>query len=73
MNEEIPTVDPINIAEYKYQNCKYYIMPKLPARLLCVASSTGGKTVLIQNLRQKIYRGSFERTYIFSPSVHGVP
>ena len=46
------------------------MMPKLPARMLCVASSTGGKTVLIQNLILKIYRGSFERIYIFSPSVH---
>ena len=35
-----------------------------------MASSTGGKTVLIQNLILKIYRGSFERIYIFSPSVH---
>ena len=35
-----------------------------------VASSTGGKTVLIQNQILKIYRGSFERIYIFSPSVH---
>ena len=46
------------------------MMPKLPARMLCMASSTGGKTVLIQNLILKIYRGSFERIYIFSPSVH---
>ena len=45
-------------------------MPELPARMLCVASSTGGKTVLIQNLILKIYRGSFERMFIFSPSVH---
>ena len=35
-----------------------------------MASSTGGKTILIQNLMLKIYRGSLERIYIFSPSVH---
>ena len=46
------------------------MMPKLPAGMLCVASSTGGKTILIQNLMLKIYRGSLERIYIFSPSVH---
>ena len=46
------------------------MMLNLPARMLCVASSTGGNTVLIQNLILKIYRGSFERIYIFSPSVH---
>ena len=43
------------------------MMPNLPARMLCVASSTSGNTVLIQNLILKIYRGSFERIYIFSP------
>ena len=70
MSEEIPKVEPIDIPEYKYKSSKFDMMPKLPARMLCVASSTGGKTVLIQNLILKIYRGSFERIYIFSPSVH---
>ena len=71
MSEEIPKVEPIDIPEHKYKkNSKFDMMPKLPARMLCVASSTGGKTVLIQNLILKIYRGSFERIYIFSPSVH---
>ena len=70
MSETIPTVEPIDIPEYKYKNSKHEMMPKLPARMLCVASSTGGKTVLIQNLILKIYRGSFERIYIFSPSVN---
>ena len=70
MSDEIPKVEPIDIPEYKYKNSKFDMMPKLPARMLCVASSTGGKTVLIQNLILKIYRGSFERVYIFSPSVH---
>ena len=70
MSEEIPKVEPIDIPEYKYKNSKFDMMPKLPVRMLCMASSTGGKTVLIQNLILKIYRGSFERIYIFSPSVH---
>ena len=70
MNTEIPKVEPIDIPEYKYIYSKFDMMPKLPARMLCVASSTGGKTVLIQNLILTIYRGSFERIYIFSPSVH---
>ena len=48
---------------------KYDMVPKL----LIVASSTGGKTVLIQNLLLNIYRGSFERVYIFSPSIHADP
>ena len=70
MSEEVPKVEPIDIPEYKHKNSKFDMMPKLPARMLCVASSTGGKTVLIQNLILKLYRGSFERIYIFSPSVH---
>ena len=70
MSDDIPKVEPIDIPEYKYKNSKYDMMPKLPARMLCVASSTGGKTVLIQNLILKIYRGSFERIYVFSPTVN---
>ena len=38
--------------------------------MIAVASSTGGKSVLIQNFILKMYRGSFERIYIFSPSIH---
>ena len=70
MSDDIPSIEPIDIPEYKYKNSKYEMMPSLPARMLAVASSTGGKTVLIQNLILKIYRGSFERIYIFSPSVN---
>ena len=66
MSEKIPTVEPIDIPDYKYKNSKYEMMPKLPARMLCVASSMGGMTVLIQNLLiVKIYRNSVERIYIF--------
>ena len=56
MSETIPTVEPIDIPVYKYKNSKYEMMPKLPARMLCVAPSTGGNTVLIQNLILKIYK-----------------
>ena len=70
MNNNIPIVKPIDIPEYKYKNSKYDMMPSLPFRGILVASSTGGKTVLIQNLILNIYKGSFERIFIFSPSVH---
>ena len=69
----IPIVKPINIPEYEYKQSKYEMVPKLPFRSIIVASSTGGKTVLIQNLLLNIYRGSFERVYIFSPSIHADP
>ena len=70
---DIPYIKPINIPEYKYKQSKYEMTPKLPFRSIVVASSTGGKTVLIQNLLLNIYRGSFERVYIFSPSIHSGP
>ena len=73
MLNNIPIVKPINIPEYEYKQSKYDMVPKLPFRSIIVASSTGGKTVLIQNLLLNIYRGSFERVYIFSPSIHADP
>ena len=48
-------------------------MLKLPFRSIIVASSTGGKTVLVQNLILNVYRNSFARIFIFSPSVHNDP
>ena len=66
MLEDIPKVEPVDIPKYNYKNSKYEMMPILPARMLCVASSTGGKSVLIANLILKIHRGSVERIYMFS-------
>ena len=67
MSETIPTVEPIDIPDF-LKKYKYEMMPKLPDRMLCVASSTGGKTVLIQNLILKIYRNSSERISVFTPT-----
>ena len=66
--QDIPTVEPIDIPQCKYKNSKYELLPKLPARMIAVGSSTGGKSALTQNLILKIYRGSFERIYMISPS-----
>ena len=35
-----------------------------------MAPSGSGKTVLLSNMMLNIYRGCFERVYIFSPSVN---
>ena len=43
-----PIIKPINITEYEFKQSKYEHVPKLPFRSIIVASSTGGKTVLIQ-------------------------
>ena len=64
MSDNIPTVEPIDIPKYNYKNSKYEMIPNLSATMLCLASSTGGKLVLIQNFILEIYRGSFERIYM---------
>ena len=70
-NGRCPTEEPIDIPQYNYKNSKYETLPpKLPAGMIAVASSTGRKSVLIQNSILKMYRGSLERMCIFSPSIH---
>ena len=73
MSGNIPIVKPINIPEYEYKQSKHEMVPKLPLRSIIVASSTGGKIVLIQNLLLNVYGGSFERCCIFSSSIHSDP
>ena len=48
-------------------------MPNLPFRSIVVASSTGGKTVLIQHLILNVYRDCVARIFMFSPTVHNDP
>ena len=70
---DVPIVKPINITDYEFKQSKYEHVPKLPFRSIIVASSTGGKTVLIQNLILNVYKNCFSRVFIFSPSVHNDP
>ena len=70
---DVPIIKPIHITEYEFKQSKNEHVPKLPFRSIIVASSTGGKTVLLQNLILDVYRNSFARTFIFSPSVHNDP
>ena len=70
---DVPIIKPINITDYEFKQSKYEHVPKLPFRSIIVASSTGGKTVLIQNLILNVYRNSFARIFILSPSVHNDP
>ena len=69
-NGNVPIIKPRNITEYEYKQSKYPHVPQIPFRNIIVASSTGGKTVLIQNLILDVYRDCFSRVFIFSPSVH---
>ena len=57
----------------KIKNLKYPHVPSIPFRSIIVASSTGGKSVLIQNLILNVYKHCFSRVFIFSPSVHNDP
>ena len=68
----------INIKPYKHKelhreyNCKqssYGYMACLPARILLNAPSGTGKTVALTNLVLDIYKGCFEKIYIFSPTI----
>ena len=72
-NNSVPIVKPRNITEYEYKQSKYPHVPRIPFRSIIVASSTGGKTVLIQNLILDVYRDCFSRIFIFSPSVNTDP
>ena len=63
----------ITLTSVKYFRCtqsKHPIIPKLPLRGVILAPSGSGKTVLLSNLIFKMYRGCFERVYVFSPSVN---
>ena len=70
---DVPIVKPINITDYEFTQSKYEHVPKLPFRSIIVASSTGGKTVLIQKLILNVYKNCFSRIFISSPSVHNGP
>eukprot|EP00438_Fugacium_kawagutii_P028406 Skav208340 [mRNA] locus=scaffold5193:47648:48400:+ [translate_table: standard] len=72
-NCTVPIIQPRNITEYEYKQSKYPHVPRIPIRSIIVASSTGGKTVLIQNLILDVYRDCFSPIFIFSPSVHTDP
>ena len=69
----VPIIKPRNITEYEYKQSKCPRVPKIPFRSIIVTSSTGGKTVLIQNLILDVDRDCFSRIFIFSPGVHTDP
>ena len=56
--------------EYRCTQSKHENVPELPTRMICVAPSGSGKTVLIISLLLEIYPRCFQRIFIFSPTVH---
>ena len=60
-----PTVTPLSVREFEVRQSKYDVVGKLPIRSVLLSPSGGGKTVLIVNMIMDIYKGLFERIYIF--------
>ena len=60
----------IKLPEYSCKQSKHDIVPKNPLRGILLAPSGGGKTVLLSNLILNVYRGCYERIFVFSPSVN---
>ena len=63
-------ITPISVKTFTCKQSKHGTVPSLPLRGVLLAPSGAGKTVLLANLILKVYRGCFERIYVFSPSVN---
>ena len=68
MDKLVPTIEPIKVKEYEVKQSKYHQCGKLPIRSILLGPSGAGKGILLQNMILDIYRGCFERVYVFSPS-----
>ena len=65
-----PDIKPISIKQFETKQSKYDQVQKLPVRGILLGPSGAGKCVLLQNMILDIYKGCFERIYIFSPSIN---
>lgn len=65
-----PEVKPIKTKDYTSKQSKYEVAAKLPIRSIILGPSGSGKTILLQNMVLDIYKGCFDRIYIFSPSIN---
>jgi len=66
---EPPTIKPIKTKEYTVKQSKYPHVGKLPIRSIVLGPCGCGKSILIQNMILDLYKGLFQRVYIFSPSI----
>ena len=69
MSDEIPIVKPKKMKEFISKQSKYKMLGTLPSSALVIGPSGSGKTILLQSLITDIYSFSFERIYVFSPSI----
>ena len=68
-DSKAPIIKPIKLKQYECKQSNYEVAPELPMRSLILSPSGGGKTVMLVNMIMDIYKGCFNRIYIFSPSV----
>ena len=66
---EKPIIKPIKTKEYTVKQSNYPHVGKLPIRSIVLGPSGSGKSILIQNMILDLYKGLFQRIYIFSPSI----
>jgi len=67
---QTPKVLTVKSKEYSSKQSNYTTCAKCPFRAITLGPSGSGKTMLLQTMILDIYRGCFDRIYIFSPSVH---
>jgi len=65
----VPHITPAKTKEYKCKQSRYAHVPELPMRAVIYGPSGSGKTILLQQLVVDVYKGCFERIYIWSPSI----
>jgi spore coat protein CotF len=66
----VPIIKPHKSAEYEFKQSKYDVAPRIPFSQIVVGPSGSRKSILLQNMILDIYRGCFERVFIFSASIH---
>ena len=64
-----PNIKPIDVKEFTSKQSKYEVVGRLPLRDIILGPSGAGKGVLLSNMILDIYRGCFDRIFIFSPSI----
>ena len=64
-----PNIKPIDVKEFTSKQRKYEVVGRLPLRDIILGPSGAGKGVLLSSMILDIYRGCFDRIFIFSPSI----
>ena len=65
----VPKIEPIKVTEYTSKQSRFSHCGKLPIRSIVLGPSGSGKTVLLTNLILDVYKGCFNRIYVWSPSI----